>query len=175
LIIRFDKKYMFDDPEYAERIQYIRYWQKKLKSNDSIKFPDSLVKEVAEITDKFSFAYLKEALSVFSVYSVELLVLIPRNSVSTLFMLANQEEGDHFEFQSLLKTNIRKLKKAIDDGKPEELKPATARARPEPQYLPMPPENVVREQLAKMQAQREARDLNSIALAAARLGRRFVY
>lgn len=40
----------------------MQYWQNKLKSNKSISFPDSLVDEVVNKTDKFSFAYLKEAL-----------------------------------------------------------------------------------------------------------------
>jgi transitional endoplasmic reticulum ATPase len=53
---------LFDDPNEAERTLYAQYWQKKLASNKSIDFPDSLVKEVAQETDKFSFAYLKEAL-----------------------------------------------------------------------------------------------------------------
>lgn len=38
------------------------YWQDKLKQNKDIDFPDSLLDTVAEKTNKFSFAYLKEAL-----------------------------------------------------------------------------------------------------------------
>lgn len=38
------------------------YWQEKLKDNDEIYFPESLVEEVADLTQGFSFAYLKEAL-----------------------------------------------------------------------------------------------------------------
>jgi hypothetical protein len=52
----------FDDPDVDERALYAQYWQKKLKGNSEIDFPDSLVKEIADITDQFSFAYLKEAL-----------------------------------------------------------------------------------------------------------------
>ena len=55
---------LFDDPDEEERTLYIQYWQAKLKTNPKISFPDSLVKEVAAQTDKFSFAYLKEALYV---------------------------------------------------------------------------------------------------------------
>ncbi len=55
---------LFDDPDEEERTLYIRYWQNKLKGNDRISFPDSLVKDVATQTDGFSFAYLKEALYV---------------------------------------------------------------------------------------------------------------
>ena len=53
---------LFDDPDSEERKLYVQYWQAKLKSNKSVSFPDSLVKEVVDKTDKFSFAYLKEAL-----------------------------------------------------------------------------------------------------------------
>jgi hypothetical protein len=52
----------FVDPKRSERRQYAVYWQNKLKSNKHIKFPDTLLDEVADKTDKFSFAYLKEAL-----------------------------------------------------------------------------------------------------------------
>ena len=43
---------------------YIQYWQGKLQENKKISFPDSLIKEIASVTDGFSFAYLKEALCV---------------------------------------------------------------------------------------------------------------
>ncbi|KAJ6539518.1 P-loop containing nucleoside triphosphate hydrolase protein [Mycena capillaripes] len=59
---RFDRKYLFDDPDKDERVLYVQYWQNKLKSNDKIDFPDALVDEVAGLTDQFSFAYLKEVL-----------------------------------------------------------------------------------------------------------------
>lgn len=43
---------------------YAKYWQEKLKDKDEISFPESLVEEVADLTQGFSFAYLKEALYV---------------------------------------------------------------------------------------------------------------
>lgn len=52
----------FKDPDRDERVLYVQYWQNKLKSNKDIDFPDRLVQEVADLTDKFSFAYLKETL-----------------------------------------------------------------------------------------------------------------
>jgi transitional endoplasmic reticulum ATPase len=59
---RFDRKYLFDDPDEVERKLYCQYWQNKLKKNNKISFPDSLVDEVAEQSDGLSFAYIKEAL-----------------------------------------------------------------------------------------------------------------
>jgi transitional endoplasmic reticulum ATPase len=62
---RFDRKYLFDDPDKEERKLYSIYWQNKLKNNPKVSFPDSLVDEIAEKSDGLSFAYIKEALCVF--------------------------------------------------------------------------------------------------------------
>ncbi|KAJ4265261.1 hypothetical protein NW762_004546 [Fusarium torreyae] len=58
---RFDRKYYFPDPNIDQREAYCRFWQEKLKPNRDIEFPDKLCKAIAEITDKFSFAYIQEA------------------------------------------------------------------------------------------------------------------
>lgn len=41
---------------------YAKYWQAKLADNEDIDFPDSLAEKVSELTDAFSFAFLKECL-----------------------------------------------------------------------------------------------------------------
>ncbi len=48
---------------------YAQYWQRKLKDNKDVSFPDSLVTAIAEETDGFSFAYLKEALYAFLLHA----------------------------------------------------------------------------------------------------------
>ena len=58
---RFDRKILFDLPNQDERVQYCEYWRKKLKGNKKIAFPEPLCGMIADITDKFSFAYMKEA------------------------------------------------------------------------------------------------------------------
>jgi len=58
---RFDRKYYFSNPDYAQRVQYCKFWQGKLSDNKDIDFPDKLCDSIAEITDKFSFAYMQEA------------------------------------------------------------------------------------------------------------------
>lgn len=58
---RFDRKYLFPDPNLAQRIQYCHFWQGKLADNPDIEFPDELCEAIAKITDKFSFAYIQEA------------------------------------------------------------------------------------------------------------------
>ncbi|RPD66739.1 P-loop containing nucleoside triphosphate hydrolase protein [Lentinus tigrinus ALCF2SS1-7] len=96
---RFDRKFFFDDPTEEERTLYVQYWQDKLKSNDSISFPDDLVEEVASGTDGFSFAYLKEAF------------------VSSLVLLAGYETDDKPEFRDVLLDQIKKLRKQLDKSK----------------------------------------------------------
>ena len=59
---RFDRKYLFPNPDEPQRVQYAHYWQKKLESNEEIDFPDALCDGIASITDGFSFAYIQEAM-----------------------------------------------------------------------------------------------------------------
>ncbi|EEB92940.1 hypothetical protein MPER_08474, partial [Moniliophthora perniciosa FA553] len=96
---RFDRKYLFDDPDRDERILYAQYWQNKLRSKNTVDFPDSLVGEIADATSKFSFAYLKEAF------------------VSALVILAGIEEDDKPTFRSVILDQIAKLREQLD--KPE--------------------------------------------------------
>ncbi|KAK3319445.1 P-loop containing nucleoside triphosphate hydrolase protein [Apodospora peruviana] len=58
---RFDRKYLFPNPDVDQRIAYAKFWQEKLADNKDIDFPDELCKAIANITDKFSFAYIQEA------------------------------------------------------------------------------------------------------------------
>lgn len=89
---RFDRKFPFDDPDEEERTAYARFWQEKLKSNESIDFPDDLVSQVAQATDGFSFAYLKEAF------------------VSALVLLAGYEDGENPAFSVVLLSQIKTLR-----------------------------------------------------------------
>lgn len=76
---RFDRKYLFPNPNLKERIAYCHFWQSKLSSNKSIDFPDKLCGAIAKITDDFSFAYMQEAF-------VAALLAIARNN--------SDEDGD---------------------------------------------------------------------------------
>lgn len=58
---RFDRKYLFPDPDLEQRIKYCQFWQNKLKDNKDIEFPDLLLEPIAKLTDGFSFAYIQEA------------------------------------------------------------------------------------------------------------------
>ncbi|RYP53498.1 hypothetical protein DL768_001535 [Monosporascus sp. mg162] len=80
---RFDRKYYFPDPDLEQRIAYCKFWQSKLADNKEIEFPDKLCKAIAEITDRFSFAYMQEAF-------VAALLAIARRSESTT---SDEDEG----------------------------------------------------------------------------------
>ena len=57
---RFDRKYHFKIPGEEERRLYAEYWRGKLLKNDTVDFPEELAGIVAQLTEGFSFAYLKE-------------------------------------------------------------------------------------------------------------------
>lgn len=58
---RFDRKYLFPDPNMEERVQYCEFWRRKLDGNEDVEFPHSLCPAIAGITNGFSFAYIQEA------------------------------------------------------------------------------------------------------------------
>jgi len=55
---RFDRKYPFDLPEQAERLAYIVMWNATLKP--ALRISDEAAGKISELTEGFSFAYLKE-------------------------------------------------------------------------------------------------------------------
>jgi AAA+ superfamily predicted ATPase len=55
---RFDRKYHFDLPAFPEREAYITLWNDKLKS--AMGLSEQAVSQIVELTEGFSFAYLKE-------------------------------------------------------------------------------------------------------------------
>jgi SpoVK/Ycf46/Vps4 family AAA+-type ATPase len=57
---RFDRKYHFKIPGEQERKLYTEYWRKKLVKNDTVDFPEELCGVIAQLSEGFSFAYLKE-------------------------------------------------------------------------------------------------------------------
>lgn len=59
---RFDRKYLFDNPNEKERVLYMHFWQRKLADNKDIEFPDKICDAGAKITSGFSFAYMQEAM-----------------------------------------------------------------------------------------------------------------
>ncbi|KAI0053596.1 P-loop containing nucleoside triphosphate hydrolase protein [Auriscalpium vulgare] len=113
---RFDRKYLYDDPSRDARVLYVQYWQGKLKDNDKVDFPDGLVQEIADLTDRFSFAYLKEAF------------------VSSLVtFLLDDEDGKAGDFETSIKSQIKTLRKQLDKGAIE--RPVAPTVAPVPREL----------------------------------------
>lgn len=75
---RFDRKYLFPNPNEEERTAYMKYWQGKLASNSDLEFPDKLAPAAAKITHGFSFAYCQEAM------------------IASLLAIARAEKGDGY-------------------------------------------------------------------------------
>ncbi|GJE84991.1 P-loop containing nucleoside triphosphate hydrolase protein [Phanerochaete sordida] len=94
---RFDRKFKFDNPDSEERKLYVQYWQHKLSPNKEIDFPESLADEIVDTTDKFSFAFLKEAF------------------VSALVTLAGYEGDKKPTFASEIKEQISALRKQLNN------------------------------------------------------------
>jgi len=57
---RFDRKYFFKIPGWEERVAYARFWRSKLLSSDLVDFPEEACNYIADLSDGFSFAYMKE-------------------------------------------------------------------------------------------------------------------
>lgn len=57
---RFDRKYHFNLPGEAERAAYCQFWRQKLIDSDTVDFREELCGLIAQLTEGFSFAYLKE-------------------------------------------------------------------------------------------------------------------
>lgn len=58
---RFDRKYHYKIPGVAERKLYVKYWRTKLiTNNNTMDFPEALTDIISNLTEGFSFAYLKE-------------------------------------------------------------------------------------------------------------------
>lgn len=55
---RFDRKYHFDLPGAHERLTYLSFWNERLQPD--MRQSSTQLRDVAELADSFSFAYLKE-------------------------------------------------------------------------------------------------------------------
>jgi transitional endoplasmic reticulum ATPase len=76
---RFDRKYNFRLPELEQRVQYSEYWRSQLDQT-SMDFPTEVSDLIGQLTEGFSFAYLKELF------------------VSTLLAVARGATGDEVEY-----------------------------------------------------------------------------
>ena len=111
---------LFDDPNKAARVLYAQYWQRKLKDNKDVSFPDSLLTVIADETERFSFAYLKEALYVFSTTFLSHSPRLADSSVSALVtLLTEKEDGHPVTFETAIRKQIKILRKQLDEVAPK--------------------------------------------------------
>ena len=108
---RFDRKYLFPLPSVDERVQYCEYWRSKLKSNNKIEFPKRLTVAIAEITDKFSFAYMKEA------FVAALLALRHgRNATHLRYLGGGDDDLDGLPLWREMKKQVKNLRAELGAG-----------------------------------------------------------
>ncbi len=105
---RFDRKYFFALPTRDERVQYCEYWRNKLKNNKKIEFPQALCGMIADITDDFSFAYMKEA------FVAALLAIVAARQTETLLRIRSGSDRENAE-KTLLWKEIQKQVKILRD------------------------------------------------------------
>jgi len=158
---RFDRKFLFDNPTHDERVLYVIYWQKKLRHNEGVSFPDILRDEIANLTYDFSFAYLKEAF------------------VSALVLLAVDDSDEKPTFEETIKKQIGALRKQLDETEPN---PSVLRYALPPKHMavtrePQRPSQAHGSQIPKDgEADFESykQDIQSRAKAAVAYGRSFI-
>ncbi|KAL1409232.1 hypothetical protein Q8F55_006065 [Vanrija albida] len=102
---RFDRN-NFPNPTRDERRQYAVYWQDKVSDVEGIDFPDDLLDEFADKTDKFSFAYMKEAF------------------VSALLQIAADESKHPPAFPPTLLKEVKHLREELERGDDDDAKVA---------------------------------------------------
>ncbi|CAG8950277.1 hypothetical protein HYFRA_00006769 [Hymenoscyphus fraxineus] len=122
---RFDRKYYFGNPDREERVQYAEYWRNKLAKNEKIEFPQEMCGRVADITDEFSFAYMKEA------FVAALLVIVARTEEEEMRRPTLREVAERMEDdlnKNILWRELKKQVKALRDEMEDENEEATGTA-----------------------------------------------
>lgn len=107
---RFDRKYLFDNPNREERILYCEYWRNKLRHNKQIEFPKILCAKIADITSDFSFAYMKEA------FVAALLVIVARRDEPAVHRRHRDELEGNILWE-VIQEQIKALREEMDEEK----------------------------------------------------------
>jgi transitional endoplasmic reticulum ATPase len=105
---RFDRKYLFEDPSRDERVLYCEYWRNKLRYNKKIDFPMEMCDRIADITNGFSFAYMKEA------FVAALLVIVARMDEKKMFKHREDPLSRNILWKEI-KRQIENLRKEMEE------------------------------------------------------------
>jgi transitional endoplasmic reticulum ATPase len=140
---RFDRKYIFEDPSREERILYCEYWRNKLQDNKKIEFPREMSARIADITDDFSFAYMKEA------FVAALLVIVARTDEKKVFKHREDPLSGNILWKEI-KRQVENLRKEMEEESGEAL--ASTRSGMWPSLS-----SILDEESRPMEIRREAR------------------
>ncbi|KAK5938445.1 hypothetical protein PMZ80_009415 [Knufia obscura] len=118
---RFDRKYLFPDPDVDSREKYCQYWQGKLKDNEDkdVEFPDGLVGPMARLMGGFSFAYMQEAFKRHEEKEREQawdMVEMGEELVGADNGNGGDEDLDKYKLWREFKVQVANLKKELDKG-----------------------------------------------------------
>ena len=114
---RFDRKYHFVLPAKTERVKYCDYWRSKLSKNKTIDFPPKLSEAIAEITEGFSFAYLKET------FITSLLMIVGSHKGTSKAVDGLPEAGkeahelDHLLLWRVISKQVQNLRAEMEDAR----------------------------------------------------------
>ena len=114
---RFDRKYHFVLPALPERARYCDYWRSKLSHNKTVDFPPELSDAIAEITEGFSFAYLKETF----ITSLLLIVGSRKGNSKVIDNLSSATEKahelDHLLLWRVVSEQVKNLRAEMEDAR----------------------------------------------------------
>jgi transitional endoplasmic reticulum ATPase len=140
---RFDRKYLFPNPNLKERTLYAEFWRNKLLKGEKkedyesgedadtldepVEFPEELCSAIARITKGFSFAYMQEAFvaALLAIATDETGELDEMTETFEIITIAESEagpldDGDDKDFEKYIlwreiKRQIKILREDIDD------------------------------------------------------------
>jgi len=107
---RFDRKYLFNALNKAERTLYCKYWREKLSKKKFIDFLESLCLAIAKITGDFSFAYLKE------LFITTLLVIVSARDITdsadsaddyNVLTMGEADELNSYRLERVIKAQVQ--------------------------------------------------------------------
>ena len=123
---RFDRKYLFPEPDLGQRVQYCEHWRKRLSETDDVKFPQKLCKPIADITHDFSFAFMQEAFvaALLAIASMDATEVARTDdgedsfaSVQHAIMYDDDKDLDQYVLWRQMKKQVRILRRELEQEK----------------------------------------------------------
>lgn len=118
---RFDRKYHFKLPNEEQRIAYSQYWKQKFEGSTTVDFPEEICPLIAQLTEGFSFAYLKELF-------VTSLLMLARGSLDDKDEVEGSDDGSNSDAVVV----ERDVASAADDNPDDEKAETKVQSPPKP-------------------------------------------